>query len=168
LLFGPVAFGYRQLIRQARAANFSMSKASQQLRRFARRLLAYETPLQRRSSDGAKEATFQVIDDLRPQLVNLMGIGGFRGLLSRAIALSSEEVRWLRAVHVKADGSLTGFEEYASLGPGQFAEGKVVLLAQLLGMLIALIGVRLTLRLVLEVWPQLSLGDLDLGDGESS
>jgi hypothetical protein len=108
-----------------------------------------------------------VIDDLRRQMVNLMGMGGFRGLLSRAIALGSDEVRWLRAVHVKADGSLTGFEEYASVGPGQFAEGKVVLLAHVLGLLIALIGVRLTLHLVLDIWPTLSLGDLNLGNGEA-
>jgi len=145
-----------------------MSQAPPEMRRLARRLLAYETSLRSKSSDIAGQATFQVIDELRPQLVNLMGIGGFRGLLSRAIALGSEEIRWLRAVHVKADGSLTGFEEYASLGPGQFAEGKVVLLAQLLGMLVALIGAHLTLRLVLAIWPKLSLGDLNLGNGESS
>jgi len=144
-----------------------MSEASPQFRRFARRLLAYETPPRSKSSDGAGQATFQVIDDLRPQLVNLMGMSGFRGLLSRAIVLSGEEVRWLRAVHVKSDGTLTGFEEYASLGAGQFVEGKVVLLAQLLGTLVALIGVGLTLRLVLETWPKLPPGDLNLGNGEA-
>jgi hypothetical protein len=144
-----------------------MSKVSPQLRRFAQRLLAYETPLPSKSSDVAGQATFPVIDELRPQLVNLMGVGGFRGLVSRAIALSGEEVRWLRAVHVKADGSLSGFEEHASLAPGQFAEGKVALLAQLLGMLVALIGVGLTLRLALDTWPKLSLGDLNLGNGET-
>ncbi|MEA3194216.1 MAG: hypothetical protein QOD26_2549 [Betaproteobacteria bacterium] len=144
-----------------------MSKASPQLRRFARRLLAQETPPRSQSSDGEKPLTFQVFDELRPHMVNLMGMGGFRGLLSRAIALGGEELRWLRAVHVNANGSLTGFEEYASLGPGQFAEGKVVLLAQVLGMLIALVGVRLTLRLVLDIWPKLSLGDLNLGNGEA-
>lgn len=137
------------------------------MRRFARRLLADETHPRRRSSDGAREPTFQVIDELRPQLVNLMGIGGFRGLLSRAIAVSSDEVRWLRAVHVKSDGSLSGFEEHAQLTPAQFAEGKVALLAQLLGMLVALIGVRLTLRLALDISPKLSLGDLNLGNGEA-
>jgi hypothetical protein len=130
-----------------------MSNASPQLRRFARRLVVYQASLRSKSSAGGRHATFQVIDELRPQVVNLMGMAGFRALLSRAIARSSEEVRWLRAVHVKADGSLGGFEEYASLGPGQFAEGKVVLLAQLLGMLVALIGVPLTLRLVFDIWP---------------
>jgi hypothetical protein len=144
-----------------------MSKVSPQLRRFAQRLLAYETPLPSKSSDVAGQATFPVIDELRPQLVNLMAVGGFRGLVSRAIALSGEEVRWLRAVHVKADGSLSGFEEHASLAPGQFAEGKVVLLARLLGTLVALIGVGLTLRLVLDIWPKLPVGDLNLGNGEA-
>jgi len=144
-----------------------MTRASPQLRRFALRLLAYETPLRSKSSGEAGQATFQAIDELRPSLVNLMGIGGFRGLLSRAIALGGEEVRWLRAVHVKADGSLAGFEEYAELAPGQFAEGKVVLLALLLGMLVALIGVGLTLRLVLEIWPKLPVGDLNLSNGEA-
>ncbi len=129
-----------------------MSKASPQLRRFAQRLIAYQASLRSESSD-AGQAIFQVIDELRPQVVNLMGMAGFRAFLSRAIAGSSEEVRWLRAVHVKADGSLGGFEEYASLSPGQFAEGKVALLAQLLGMLVALIGVPLTLRLVFDIWP---------------
>jgi hypothetical protein len=144
-----------------------MSKVSPQLRRFAQRLLAHETSLLSKPSDGAGKPTLQVIDELRPQLANLMGIGGFRGLLSRAIALGSEEVRWLRAVHVKADGSISGFEEHASLAPGQFAEGKVVLLARLLGTLVALIGIGLTLRLVRDTWPKLSLGDLNLGNREA-
>ena len=137
------------------------------MRRFAERIVAHETALRDKSSDVAGQATFQVIDDLRPQLVNLMGMGGFRGLLSRAIALSGEEVRWLRAVHVKSDGTLTGFEEHASLGAWQFAEGKFVLLARLLETLIALIGIGLTLRLMVETWPKLSLGDLNLGNGEA-
>jgi hypothetical protein len=142
-----------------------MSKASPQLRSFARRLIAYETSLRSKSSN-AGQATFHVIDELRPPLVTLMGIGGFRALLSRAIARGSDEVRWLRAVHVKGDGSLTGFEEYASLGPGQFAEGKVALLAQLLGMLVALIGVPLTLRLVFDTWPTFARRS-HLGNGEA-
>jgi hypothetical protein len=145
-----------------------MSKASSQMRRFAQRLVAHETPPRRRSSGEASQATFQVIDELRPLMVNLMGIGGFRGLLSRAIVLGGEEVRWLRAVHVKANGALEGFEEHAQLTPAQFAEGKVVLLAELLGVLVALIGVGLTLRMVRDTWPNLSLDDLNLGSGESS
>jgi hypothetical protein len=138
------------------------------MRRFALRIMAHVTSSADQSSDVTGQATFQVIDDLRPQVVNLMGVGGFRGLLSRAIAVGGEDVRWLRAVHVKKDGSLSGFEDYPSLAPGDFAEGQVVLLAQLLGMLVAMVGVRVTLRLMLDIWPKLSLDDLNLGNGESS
>jgi hypothetical protein len=143
-----------------------MSQASPKIRRLALRIMAYETAAQN-NSDAAGQATFLVIDELRPHLLNLMGLAGCRGLLSRAIALGSEEVRWLRAVHVKSDGSLAGFEQHQQLTPAQFTEGKVVLLAQLLGMLVAFIGPGLALRLVHDIWPKLSLGDLKLGNGET-
>jgi len=98
-----------------------------------------------------------------------MGSAGFRGLLVRALARASEEVRWLRAVHVRSDGSLTGLQELqAQLAPKLFFEGRTALLAQLLGLLVAFIGEDLTLRLVGGVWPGLSLSDLDFGKGDKS
>jgi len=97
-----------------------------------------------------------------------MGKAGFRALLSRALALANAEVPSLRAVRVNADGSLEGFEElYAQLPPEEFFEGRVVLLAQLLGLLVAFIGENLTLRLVREVWPKLPRpNDLDVSKGD--
>ena len=53
-----------------------------------------------------------------------------------------------------------------NVNPEELFEGGVVLLAQLLGLLVAFIGESLTLRLVREVWPQLPLDDLDFGKGE--
>jgi hypothetical protein len=50
----------------------------------------------------------------------------------------------------------------------KFLEGGVVLLAQLLGLLVAFIGENLTLRLVREVWPKVPLDDLDFGKGEKN
>ena len=41
-------------------------------------------------------------------------------------------------------------------------EGSAVLLAQLLGLLMAFVGANLTLQLILKLWPKLSLGDFDL------
>jgi hypothetical protein len=67
-------------------------------------------------------------------------------------------------VHIKTDGSFEGFDEFgAQVDPDEIFEGRVVLLAQLLGLLVAFIGENLTLRLVREVWPKLSLNDVDLG-----
>jgi hypothetical protein len=51
----------------------------------------------------------------------------------------------------------------AQVDPEEIFEGCVVLLAQLLGLLAAFIGENLTLHLVREVWPKLSLKDLDFG-----
>jgi hypothetical protein len=97
-----------------------------------------------------------------------MGNGGFRALLARALALAGAEVAWLRAVHVKADGTLEGLEAlHAQLKPADFLEGRVVLLAQLLGLLVAFIGPSLTSRLMGEVWPQLSAENVDFGDGDA-
>ena len=54
----------------------------------------------------------------------------------------------------------------AKHNPDELFEGGVVLLAQLLGLLVAFIGETLTLRLVREVWPEVPLDDLDFGKGE--
>ncbi len=109
-------------------------------------------------------AAFDVCEKLRPHLATLMGITGFHALLSRALVLANVEVPWLRAVHVKADGSLERLGELeAQAAPEVIANGQVVLLAQLLGLLVAFIGEDMTLRLTREVWPKLSLNDLDTG-----
>ena len=52
------------------------------------------------------------------------------------------EVPWLRAVKVKTDGSLEGLNALeAQVDPKEFSEDSVVLIAQLLGLLAAFIGV---------------------------
>jgi hypothetical protein len=139
-----------------------MNRATPQMRSVAKRLMAYETP--RRES--SKVATFHAVDKLRAHLAALMGNGGFRALLSRALVLATAEVSWLRALRVEANGALEGLgATHARLDPAEFLEGKVVLLAQLLGLLVAFIGPSLTSRLVSEVWPQIALKDRDFGTG---
>ncbi|MEI7819481.1 MAG: hypothetical protein WCK55_01085 [Verrucomicrobiota bacterium] len=85
----------------------------------------------------------------------------------RALSLASTEDPSLRPVRVKADGSLEGLEELQAQGnPAEIAEGSVELVAQLLGLLVAFIGENLTLQMVREVWPKLSLNDLDFEKGD--
>jgi len=139
-----------------------MSQATPQMRTFAKRLMAYETGGSN-AVEAQSLAAFQSCEKLRPHLATLMGNGGFRALLSRALALAGMEVSWLRAVQVKADGSLEGLEAlHAQLDPAEYCEGSVILLAQLLGLLVAFIGHNLTLRLVREVWPEVEFNDLHL------
>jgi hypothetical protein len=135
------------------------------MRDFAERLIAYET--RGNKSSGTKTpAAFPVCEKLRPHLANLMGNTGFHALLSRALARTEAEVPSLRAMQVKADGSLAGLDKPGmQADPEELAEVSVILVAQLLGLLGAFIGETLTLRLVCEVWPKLSVNDLDFGKG---
>jgi hypothetical protein len=140
-----------------------MSRATPQMRDLSQCLIAYETR-GNKSSETKTPAACLVGEKLRPHLATLLGNVGFRALLSRALALANTDVPWLRAVHVKTDGSFEGLDELeAQVDPDEIFEGCVVLLAQLLGLLVAFIGENLTLRLVREVWPKLSLNDLKFG-----
>jgi hypothetical protein len=143
-----------------------MSRATPQMRDLSQCLIAYETR-GNKSSETKSPAACLVGEKLRPHLAALLGNVGFRALLSRALALANTDIPWLRAVHVKADGSFEGLDELeAQVDPEEIFEGCVVLLAQLLGLLAAFIGENLTLHLVREVWPKLSLKDLDFGKGD--
>jgi hypothetical protein len=140
-----------------------MNRASPRMRSFAKHLIVSDA-LASRASEAGQGAAFPVTDTLRPHLVTLMGKGGVRALLARALALATTEVSWLRPVYVNADGDLEGLAAVgALLDPTEFLEGRVVLLAQLLGLLVAFIGPGLTSRLVGEFWPQIPFQDRDFG-----
>jgi hypothetical protein len=143
-----------------------VNRTKPQMRSIAERLIHYETS-RKDSTATANGGSFQVTERLRPHLATLMGNGGFRALLARALVLARVEVPWLRAVQVSADGTLEELETPpARLTPAQFREGRIVLLAQLLGLLVAFIGPGLTSRLVGEIWPQLAAENVDFGNGD--
>ena len=143
-----------------------MNRATSKARDFAERLIAYETR-ESKSLETKIPAACLVVEKLRPHLATLMGSVGFRALILRALALTNAEVPWLRAVDINADGSFEGLDELISqVDPDEIYEGCVVLFAQLLELLEAFIGAGLTLQLVREAWPKLSLNDLDFAKGE--
>jgi hypothetical protein len=134
-----------------------MNRVNPKLRDFAERLIAYEAR-EDKSAATKTPAAFPAPEKLRPHLAVLMGTFGFRALLARALALASAEVPWLRTVEVKTDGALPRLDELATpVAPRELAEGRVELLTQLLGLLVAFIGENLTRRLVQEAWPKLPL-----------
>jgi len=143
-----------------------MNRATPQLRDFAKRLIAYEgtrNKSSRNKSSETKNPLPVLIDELRPYLATLMGSIGFRALLARALALATAEVPWLSTVQIEADGTWGGLEELdIQADRDELAKGSLILLAQLLGLLVAFIGETLTLQLVREVWPRAPLEDLDL------
>jgi hypothetical protein len=153
-------------LHHADANGFQVNHATPHMRSIAQRLITYGTPGMDCSATAGCGA-FPVTDRLRPHLATLMGNGGFRALLARALALASAEVAWLREIRVGADGTLDGLETpHARLLPAEYREGLVVLLAQLLGLLVAFIGPGMTARLVGEIWPQLATDKVDFGNGD--
>lgn len=126
-----------------------------ELKDFARRVLAREA-VSGKSAGAEHSPAYLVCEKLRMELGKLTGLGGFRSLLSRALALAAAEAHWLRALHIRADGSLEGLDELQTkLGPRVLAEGEIVLVSQLLVLLVTFIGPALTLRLLGDIWPDI-------------
>ena len=118
------------------------------MRALARLLIAREA-----REKGSSRAPFAVLERLRSPLGTLMGTGGFRALVVRALALAREEVPWLRTVRAKANGTLESFEEiHPQVPPRECFEGRVEVLAHLLTLLVSFIGQGMTSRLVGEIW----------------
>ena len=135
--------------------------ATPRVKAFARRLVIYEAAADK-PAGAHKSTVFRVCEKLRQPLSRLAGLAGFRSLLSRALALANGEAPWTKAIHVKPDGSLEGLEQaQAQLSEDEIADGEIILVAQLIGLLVTFIGEELTLRLVQESWPDGPFEDMN-------
>jgi hypothetical protein len=124
------------------------------MRDLARRLLAYEA-LAGVDSRPAISAVLAVYEKLRRSLCALAGVEGFRSLATRALTLARAEAPSLSAVQITADGYLQGLGELdATPNDGQSEEREAILISQLLALLFTFIGEALTLRLVMDIWPE--------------
>ncbi len=132
------------------------------MRQLAERLIAYEVGARAAGTEEVSAAVL-VSETLRPHLATLMGKAGFVALLSRSLALATTERPWMRTIHVNPDGTLGGWDELGpKITPEHLADGSVTLVAQLLGLMVAFVGEDLTLRMVRDMWTDMSLADLDL------
>lgn len=121
----------------------------------ARNLLASEAvaiPM----SGQIEPATVLVYEKLRRQLCAPVGLDGFRALASRALALAKSEAPRLGTVQITAEGRLHGLgepESQANLPPD--GEVGVLLIGNLLGLFLTLLGAATTRRLVKDIFPLL-------------
>ena len=132
-----------------------MDSTPPKLKEFARRLLDHEGGL---GASGRGEALepFQVFAKLRAPLAQLSGMGGFRSLLSRSLALASGDVPWLGALHIRADGTIEGLQEMeGKVSAAEMALGEVALAVRFIGLLVIFIGPTLTLQLLQDIWPKM-------------
>ena len=119
-----------------------------QTRDLALRLFAYEGSAGN-ASDPKELAAFRVCERLRQPLITLAGVDGFRSLLSRALTLARAEAPSLSAVQLTADGSLKGLDELRpQIDADQAREAGIILITQLLGLLVRVVGEAMTLQLV--------------------
>ena len=121
----------------------------------SRRILASET-VEGKPSEPTGSATLRVYEKLRQNLCALAGVAGYQALLSRALTLAKAEAPGLSAVQVTADGYLQGLSN-PQIDKDHAQEGEVILLAQLLGLFLSFIDEALTLRLVQDVAPHLTV-----------
>jgi hypothetical protein len=123
----------------------------------ARSLLAYEAAAGQ-STEPTEPAAIRVCEKLRGPLCALAGVAGYRSILARALALARVEAPSLGALQVTADGSLQGHRKLApQIDRYQASEGDVLLTAQLLGLFLSLLGAAVTLQLVQDVFPNLTV-----------
>lgn len=138
-----------------------MSRATPKMRELSQRLVAEEMKGEKSVVDEAV-APFFIYEKLRPHLSILMGKMGTRALFSRSLSLSRLELPYLLSVTVSDEGLLAGFDTAeASLSFQEIFEYRIVLVAHLIGLLVAFIGSNLTLRLLRERWPELTFKDLE-------
>jgi hypothetical protein len=104
-------------------------------------------------------ASARVYERLRRQLGAPVGADGFQSLATRALALARSESPRLRAVQVMANGGLRGLGEVGSqTDPDDDGEAGIILIAQLLGLFLTLLGEATTLRLMEDLRLQAEIG----------
>lgn len=144
-----------------------MSQTTPGILKFALRLVVAEGRGQKHSERHTTPIAFCVCEKLRTHLLELTGKAGFRALVVRALALATREAPSLRAVRVNPDGSLRMPADIDSRADAaRIGDGGVVLIAKLLGLLIAFVGQNLTLRIVSEVWPKLPIRNFDIAEDQ--
>lgn len=129
-----------------------MSQHSPRMRAFAERVIAQKSSGVK-SAGIRKPGGFPELEELRPVLTGLMGVGGLCALFSRALALAKEEAGWLERMRVSGEGTLEDWGGMEQMPVEEVKEGRVILLSRLLGLLEVFIGETLTMQIVREAWP---------------
>jgi hypothetical protein len=117
-------------------------------RDLARSLVAREAD-SNTTSRQTEPASARAYEKLRRLLGAPVGADGFQSLAARALALARSESPRLWAVQVMANGGLRGLDQVESqTNSDEDGEVGIILITQLLGLFLALLGEATTLRLI--------------------
>ena len=136
-----------------------MRQATPQLKSLAQRLSVHEA---KNSPNPFKlaEALEVCCQRLHKRLDPLVGAGGFRALLDRALFLAKKEHPWLKGVEIQAypGCELRGLNE-AMTGrqPAEIKETLTIILANVIWLLVTFIGEDIVYDLIEEAWPDMKI-----------
>ena len=118
------------------------------IRDWARRLIASEVDADAHS-EQTEFATLRAYEKLRRQLCAPIGADAFQALASRALSLAKSQFPRPSAVQLTANGGLRGFGEVEfQMDTDEDGEVGIILIAQLLGLFLALLGEAALVRLI--------------------
>jgi len=118
---------------------------------WARRLIASEVDADPPSAQ-TEFATLRVCEKLRRHLCGPVGVDGFQALASRALSRAKSQSRRPSAVQLMENGGLRGLGEVPfQMEADEDGEIGIILIAQLLGLFLTLLGEAATVRLIEEV-----------------
>lgn len=124
------------------------------LREHAQQLIDLEMSAGNPSPENDEvKAMLRVCEKLRRCLSASAGVAGFSSLMARSLTLAKAELPWMEAAKVDENGTLV-LEGDPQLDRDQAAQGGVLIIACLIGLLVDFIGGDLTLSLIHEAWPQ--------------
>jgi hypothetical protein len=147
-----------------------MRYATPHLRRVATRLLAHETDGHPATSENLAAASGRLLDELSQRLAEVIGHAGTQAVFLRAVNLCKPEFPFLdeRIVPVEwgegiAEPLRTCLQAQT---PAVIGGVSVTLFATFAGLLATVIGDRLTLSLVQQIWPDILLVEAELQETE--
>jgi hypothetical protein len=144
--------------------------ATPRLRRVAARLLAHETNGEPATSENLAAASGRLLDELSQRLAEVIGHAGTQAVFFRAVNLCKPEfpvlddcIGPLERGESMAEPLRACLQEQA---PDVIREVSVTLFATFAGLLATVIGDRLTLSLLQQMWPETLLPEADLQETE--
>lgn len=132
----------------------SRGPLSPKIRVLAGQLIACEAAARSQTGEDMP-AALRVAEKLRLPLFTIAGRAACRSLLNASLRSARASAPEFDRVHITPEGSLDGW--HGSRDPDRMAEAGAILISQLLGLLISLVGEAVTLKLIREVWPDIDL-----------
>jgi hypothetical protein len=122
----------------------------------ARSLLAYEAAGS--TSEPVRSLAVRVCEKLRAPLCALAGAVCYRTLIGRALTLAKSQTTSLCDLQIAEDGSLQGISKSSLQSDRHDAsEADVLLTSHSIGLILSLLGTAVTLQLVQDVFPNLTI-----------